>query len=59
MFCLAGGLAPTSRIVWVKELSCRSVRVESAYHRGKAHDFYQKNGFEKDAHVFYRDLGTQ
>lgn len=38
-----------------KERGCRSVEVTSAFHRGKAHHFYEACGFEKKAYHFIHE----
>lgn len=38
-----------------KERGCRSVEVTSAFHRSKAHLFYESCGFEKKAYHFIRE----
>lgn len=39
-----------------KEKDCRKIELESAFHRKKAHEIYEKNNFINRAYVFSKDL---
>ena len=44
-------------IRFAEEKGCRRIELDSAFHRTKAHDFYEENGFEKRALLFSKKLG--
>jgi glucosamine-phosphate N-acetyltransferase len=39
-----------------KERSCKKIELDSAFHRKKAHTFYESKGFENRAFVFSKNL---
>lgn len=39
-----------------KKKGCRRIELDSAFHRGEAHQFYEKCGFEKRAYLFSKEL---
>jgi glucosamine-phosphate N-acetyltransferase len=39
-----------------KERGCRRAELDSAFDRAKAHEFYQKNGFENRAFLFSKKI---
>jgi glucosamine-phosphate N-acetyltransferase len=41
-----------------EEMGCRRIELDSAPHRTKSHDFYEKNGFKKRALLFSKILGN-
>ncbi|MFX1238695.1 MAG: GNAT family N-acetyltransferase [Promethearchaeota archaeon] len=38
------------------ECSCKKIELDSAFHRERAHKFYEKEGFKKRAVVFSKDI---
>lgn len=42
--------------VIAKNKGCKKVELDSAFHREKAHKFYEKLGFENRAYLFSKDL---
>jgi GNAT superfamily N-acetyltransferase len=38
------------------EKNCRRLELESSFHRGEAHQFYEELGFEKRAYLFSKEL---
>ncbi len=45
-----------SMIKIAKDRSCMKIELDSAYHRKKAHEFYEKKDFNRRAHLFSLDL---
>ncbi len=41
---------------YAKERGCKKLELDSAFHRERAHKFYEKIGFVKRAFLFSRDL---
>lgn len=41
-----------------KDSGCRRIELESSFHRTAAHEFYEKNGFNKRAYFFSKQIGT-
>lgn len=39
-----------------KQIGCKKIELDSGFPRENAHNFYKKNGFEKRAYLFSRDL---
>jgi glucosamine-phosphate N-acetyltransferase len=39
-----------------KEKGCRRIELDSAFNRAEAHKFYEKNGFEKRAYLFSKEV---
>jgi ribosomal protein S18 acetylase RimI-like enzyme len=39
-----------------KNHDCKRLELDSAFHRTKAHEFYEKLGFEKRAYLFTKEL---
>lgn len=51
------GKALIARITEIaKEKGCAKIELESAFHRGDAHSFYEKMGFEKRAYFFSKNV---
>ena len=45
------------RIVEIaRQMGCRRVELDSAFHRDKGHKFYEQRGFEKRAYLFSKQL---
>jgi ribosomal protein S18 acetylase RimI-like enzyme len=39
-----------------KSQKCKVMRLDSSFSRTEAHEFFLKNGFEKKAYLFYKEL---
>jgi ribosomal protein S18 acetylase RimI-like enzyme len=39
-----------------KNHDCKRIELDSAFHRTKAHEFYEKLGFEKRAYLFTKEI---
>ena len=48
-------LTATEKYIGLKK-GCKSIELDSAFHRILAHEFYEKNGFIKRAFEFSLDL---